>query len=176
MSKELIGITSTASTEAKKAKLSVVDMACADLIACGWSLSDAWAVCVRTGYTWTKSALRKAQSDMVESSAFKSRVESTKKVLTDAQIASYESQKKNIKAKDIREATSKDALITALLNARSGMSPDSKEYIDATMKIADLTNAKKEESKSEVELIHYHLPLKCSMCSLKRAHDEGKNK
>ena len=172
MAKDLVGITSDARSSAKKSGLSVVDMACADLVSCGWTVSDAWAVCVRSGFTWEKSALRRAQIEMSEAPAFQERVKSTRSSIDGSYTVPVDSSKEN----GIMEATSKENLILALLNARSGLPVGSKEYIDATMKIADLTNAKKEENKSEVELIHYHLPLKCSMCSLKRAHDEAKNK
>lgn len=169
MSKELLGITSKARQMASKAGLSVVDLACADLMSCGWSLSDVWAVCVRTGYTWSKQSLRKAQEEMSESPKFIERLNSMKsRGIIDGGVT--------VSDTSLSDATSKEALIRSLLTSRSSFSIGSKEYIDATMKIADLTNAKREENKTEEELIHYHLPLKCSMCSLKRAHDEGVKK
>lgn len=175
MSKDLLGITTKARQMASKAGLSVVDLACADLMSCGWSLADVWAVCVRTGYTWPKSSLRKAQEEMVEAPEFVERLNSMKSRL--AGVSDDTSVRSDVsKDTSLMDATSKEALIRSLLVSRNSFSVGSKEYIDATMKIADLTNAKREENKSEVELIHYHLPLKCSMCSLKRAHDEGLKK
>lgn len=175
MSKDLLGITTKARQMASKAGLSVTDLACADLMSCGWSLSDAWAVCVRTGYTWTKSSLRKAQEEMSEAPEFVERLNSMKSRLVSVSDAAIKSEERS-KDTSLVDATSKEALIRSLLVSRNSFSVGSKEYIDATMKIADLTNAKREENKSEVELIHYHLPLKCSMCSLKRAHDESLKK
>jgi len=50
------------------------------------------------------------------------------------------------------------------------------DYAKMTMQIADLTNAKKEETVKEDTTVHYFLPLKCSSCSLKQEFDAINNK
>lgn len=164
-------ISANRKTLAGKYRLKVEELACADLVACGWSISDAWSMCMRVGLTWTGKALKDEQVKLMSRTGFNERMNETKGALFDSKRSSHEEVKKRVKVSSIKDSVSKDALIADLIAARQGMSPNSKDYIEATMKIADLTNAKKEESKVEEKLIHYHLPLKCSMCELKRAND-----
>lgn len=162
--KELPGLSRSIQYESKSIGLDVVSMACADLVACGWSISDAWSVCVRKGYTWDAKELRRVQKELYESAEFKVRVDATKNRLSPSVVS--------VTDESFREATSRDSLIRALLSSRASMEIGSKEYIDATMKIADLSNAKKEESKTDEQLVHFHLPLKCSMCSIRKIYIE----
>ena len=152
--------------QAKKVGLSPERLAMADLVAVGWSPLDAWVMCVREGLSWDKDALQREAEKLCEKEEFKSRVESTRSMLSSAQVEKFVNERESIKKKDIKKKTSKDALLQDLLAARENVRPGTLDYAKMTMQIADLTNAKKEETVKEDTTIHYFLPLKCSQCSL----------
>lgn len=152
--------------QAKKVGLSVEKLAMADLVAVGWEPVDAWVMCVREGLTWDKDALRREVEKLCEKDEFKARVDATKSMLSAAQVEKFVNERESIKKRDIKKKTSKDALLQDLLAARENVRPGTLDYAKMTMQIADLTNAKKEETVKEDTTIHYFLPLKCSACEL----------
>lgn len=152
--------------QSKKAGLSVEKLAMADLVAVGWEPVDAWVMCVREGLTWDKDALRREVEKLTEKDEFKSRVDAVKNMLSAAQLEKFASERESIKKRDIKKKTSKDALLQDLLAARENVKPGTLDYAKMTMQIADLTNAKKEETVKEDTTVHYFLPVKCSQCSL----------
>lgn len=161
---------------AKKSGLSVEYLALADLVAVGWDPVDAWIVCVREGLTWDRDALVKEVNKVCGGDAFKERVESVKNVLSSAQLEKFASEREGLKKRDIKKKTSKDSLLSDLLAARENVKPGSLDYAKMTMQIADLTNAKKEETVKEDTTVHFFLPQKCSMCSLKQEFDARQSK
>lgn len=152
--------------QSKKVGLSVEKLAMADLVAVGWDPVDAWVMCVREGLTWDKDALRREVEKLTEKEEFKSRVDAVKNMLSAAQLEKFASERESIKKRDIKKKTSKDALLQDLLAARENVKPGTLDYAKMTMQIADLTNAKKEETVKEDTTIHFHLPLRCSDCEL----------
>ena len=162
--------------QAKKVGLSVERLAMADLVAVGWEPLDAWVMCVREGLTWDKEALQREVGKLVDKPEFKERVDATRSMLSAAQIEKFVNERESIKKRDIKKKTSKDALLQDLLAARENVRPGTLDYAKMTMQIADLTNAKKEETVKEDTTIHYYLPAKCSLCSLKQEFDERQAK
>ncbi len=158
---------------AQKSGLSEDKLAMADLVAVGWEPVDAWNMCVRLGLTWDKKAFMAEIEKTSQSEAFQERVNAVRGSLTAAQVEKFVSERENIKKKDIKKKTSKDSLLTDLLTARESVKPGSPDYARITMQIADLTNAKKEETVKEDTTIHYHLPLKCSSCELYQKFKKG---
>lgn len=138
----------------------------ADLVAVGWEPGDAWAMCVRLGLTWDRRALQAEIEKLVKSKEFQERVAKTKELLSSAQLEKFVSDRDTIKKKDLKKKTSKDALLQDLLAARENVKPGTLDYAKMTMQIADLTNAKKEETVKEDTTIHFYTPLKCSSCEL----------
>lgn len=151
---------------AKKFGLTPDQLAMADLVAVGWEPSDAWAMCVRLGLTWDRRALQAEIEKLVKSKEFQERVAKTKESLTQAQLEKFASDRDTIKKRDLKKKTSKDALLQDLLAARENVKPGTLDYAKMTMQIADLTNAKKEETVKEDTTIHFYAPLKCSSCEL----------
>lgn len=71
---------------------------------------------------------------------------------------------KKDKADTVGEFRTKEAVISALeaeLPILRG-----KDRLDALMKIADLQQMKKEETKTEEDKVHFYLPLTCHHCEL----------
>lgn len=151
---------------AKKFGLTPDQLAMADLVAVGWEPSDAWAMCVRLGLTWDRRALQAEIEKLVKSKEFQERVAKTKESLTQAQLEKFANDRDTIKKRDLKKKTSKDALLQDLLAARENVKPGTLDYAKMTMQIADLTNAKKEETVKEDTTIHFYAPLKCSSCEL----------
>lgn len=151
---------------AKKHGLSIDKLAMADLVAVGWSPVDAWHMCLRTGLTWDSGALEKEANSLVSSEAFVERISAVKKSLSDAQLEKFVAEREGIKKRDLKKKTSKDSLLQDLLAARENVKPGTLDYAKMTMQIADLTNAKKEETVKEDTTVHYFLPMKCSSCEL----------
>lgn len=152
--------------ESKKVGLTPDQLAMADLVAVGWDAGDAWAMCVRLGLTWDRRALQAEIDKLVKSEAFQGRVAKTKEQLTASQLEKFVSERESIKKRDIKKKTSKDSLLQDLLAARENVRPGTLDYARMTMQIADLTNAKKEETVKEDTTIHFYTPLKCGQCSL----------
>ena len=152
--------------QSKKVGLTVERLAMADLVAVGWEPVDAWIMCVREGLTWDKDALRREAEKLCEKEEFKARVDATRSMLSAAQVEKFVTERESIKKRDIKKKTSKDALLQDLLAARENVKPGTLDYAKMTMQIADLTNAKKEETVKEDTTIHFHLPLRCSDCEL----------
>ena len=61
---------------------------------------------------------------------------------------------------------SKERILQDLLLARKKVARGSREWIDMTKQIADITQAKKDEIKEEDTTILYYLPLTCNNCEL----------
>lgn len=151
---------------AKKHGLSMDKLAMADLVAVGWSPVDAWHMCVRAGLTWDKGALEKEADKLVTSEAFVERIAAVREALSSAQLEKFVAEREGIKKRDLKKKTSKDSLLQDLLAARENVKPGTLDYAKMTMQIADLTNAKKEETVKEDTTVHYYIPLKCSACEL----------
>lgn len=160
----------------KKVGLTAERMAMADLVAVGWEPVDAWVMCVREGLTWDRRALEREVEKLVERDEFKRRVDAVRNMLSSAQLEKFLAERDSIKKRDIKKKTSKDALLQDLLAARENVRPGTLDYAKMTMQIADLTNAKKEETVKEDTTIHYFLPLKCSACSIKQEFDKRQAK
>lgn len=161
---------------AKKFGLTPDKLAMADLVAAGWEPGDAWAMCVRLGLSWDRRALQAEIEKTVKSPEFQARVSKTKESLTQSQLEKFVTDRETIKKRDLKKKTSKDSLLQDLLAARENVKPGTLDYAKMTMQIADLTNAKKEETVKEDTTVHYFLPAKCSMCSLKQEFDAINNK
>lgn len=151
---------------AKKYGLTVDKLAMADLVAIGWEPVDAWHMCVRTGLTWDKGALEKEANKLVTSVSFQERIAAVRSSLSAAQLEKFVAEREGIRKKDLKKKTSKDSLLQDLLAARENVKPGTLDYAKMTMQIADLTNAKKEETVKEDTTVHYFLPLRCSECEL----------
>lgn len=154
-----IAVSPKTSKEAKAAKLSPDQLAFADLVATGWPPEDAWAVAIRKGVTWKKSALKEEIEQLHLSPAVQERIESTRNVLSTRQKEAVEKATKSERDKVITRAMSKENMLFNLQTALDSMKVGSKEWIDTSKMIVDVTRMKQDEVKQDDETIHYFLPV-----------------
>lgn len=181
-----ITVSQKTSREARAAKLSAEELAFADLIATGWPQEDAWAVAIRKGVTWKKSALKEDIEKLFLSPAVQERIEATKSVLTTRQKEAVANATKSQRNDVITRAMSKENMLFNLQTALDSMKVGTKEWIDTSKMIVDVTRMKQDEVKQDDETVHYFLPVhyptgcqdclysRCDQCQFKRKCEENK--
>lgn len=163
---------------AKQAKLTPEQMAFADLVAVGWEPEDAWAVAIRKGLTWAKSARKEEISQLQNSQAVIERIETIRAVLKKSQIDAVKQASKSDRQAIIDSAMSKEQMLFDLQEALSFMPRGSKEWIDIKKMIVDVTRMKQDEVKDENSTIHHYLPvdypISCEYCLRNPKNKAGK--
>lgn len=123
----------------------------ADLRAAGWCQADAWTVAFQgLGLNWPKNVFL----------AEIERLENLESVQT--RMAELKGQEKNnggLTSEELAKATSKEQILTDLVIARKAMKPGTKEWFEATTRIADYNKIKQDEIKTEDSVIHFFLPV-----------------
>lgn len=170
------------SKEARASKLKVDELAFADLVAVGWPPEDAWAAAIRQGFTWTKTALKEAIAQLYNSPAVQERIAATQNVLSVRQKEAVAKATKSERAQVIDRATSKENMLFNLQTALDNMTVGSKEWLDTSKMIVDVTRMKQDEVQTDENTIHYHLPVayptgckdclysRCEQCKYKKAY------
>lgn len=163
---------------AKQFKMTAEEMAFADLLAVGWEPEDAWAVAIRKGVTWAKSARKEAIAQLQNSPAVIERIDFTKAVLKKSQIEAVKNTNKTERQTIIDAALSKEQMLFDLQEALMGMARGSKEWLDTKKLIIDVTRMKQDEVKDENNTIHYYLPVNypvsCEYCLRNTNNKKGK--
>lgn len=136
----------------------------ADLRAAGWCQSDAWAVAFNgQGMHWGKNVLQ-AEMDKLEN------LDSVKERI--AELQGRRAQKGDLTPEELARATSKEQILTDLVVARKGMKSGTKEWFEATTRIADYNKIKQDEIQTEDTTVHYYLPVSyptsCKDCLLNK--------
>lgn len=163
--------------QAKSYKLKPEILACADLIACGWSIADAWAAAVRKGATWTKKALQEEWDRLQDNENFQARIADTKEQMKQRQVERIQQQIAEETDKDEEElfekATNKRTMIIDLQRTLERLTPGSADWLKTKQLIVDVTRMKQEETKKEDDTRHYYLPVNyptsCQNCLLNPA-------
>lgn len=162
--------TSSIKRKARIAKLSVSEVALANLVFLGWDKTDAMGVCGLFNPAYSVKANLHNLELLTESEPFAKyyselvkKAEEEKEQL--AEISrKYKSENQvpteNGEGFDFR---SKDAIINQLGSVAETLK--GKEKAEVLMKIADLQQMKKEEVKEEDERVHFYVPLTCHKCS-----------
>jgi hypothetical protein len=172
--------------ECRKNKLKVKEKAFADLLAIGWKDRDAYIV---TNLYNPIYSPERNWADM-------NRLLTEDKKFTDY----YHTREKQLRRKpgsggnhqpstagttgttadtppaDTLSNISKEAQLKELIQAKALQTIGSREWIDISKMIADITGVKKEETPTEDNTIHYYLPLSCNNCSLYMAAKSKKNR
>lgn len=181
-----ITVSPKTSKEAKATKLKPEEMAFADLVAVGWPPEDAWAVAIRQGVTWNKSALKEAIAQLYSQPAVQERITATRNVLSTRQKEAVAKATKSERAQVIDRAMSKENMLFNLQTALDSMNVGSKEWLDTSKMIVDVTRMKQDEVQTDENTIHYHLPVayptgckdclysRCNECHYKRECEERK--
>lgn len=145
-------------------------MAFTDLVAIGWEPEDAWAVTIRTGVTWKKSALQEEIRNVLAQQQCIERIDAVKSVLRKNQIEKIENaQKKDIEG-ILERATSKEQMLIDLQMALESTPAGTKEWLDIKKLIVDVSRMKQDTIKTDDTTIHYVLPVNyptsCDNCLL----------
>lgn len=168
----------------KACKLSGEALAFADLCAVGWEPDDAYIVTYRKGMTWIKKALRQEVEKTLNLQPIQDRIAETRKVLSERQKEAVKQTARKERNAVVDTAMSKEQMLYDLQLAKSGMTPGSKEWIDISKLIVDVTRMKQDEVVNEESTIHHFLPVhyptgchdclyqKCDTCKYKIAYEE----
>lgn len=168
-------VSQKAKKASKKAKLTVEQLAFADLIAVGWEPGDAFILAHRKGQTWMKSAFAAEVEKQKNNPAVVERVNEVKGVLSSQKKEAAKGVKKNERSAIIDAAMSKEQMLYDLQTAIAGMQPGSKEWLDTKKLIVDVTRMKQEEIQKDDSTVHYYLPVRyptsCQNCLYSRCDE-----
>nr|DAV38599.1 MAG TPA: hypothetical protein [Caudoviricetes sp.] len=156
-------------SESRKAKLTPVERAMADLMCLGWSASDAF---IATGQLkpalndeYNKTQIEKVISD----DPFIKYMEQKQRSIKRGILKQYTEEPEESEKEDITLLSKEEILQEALRSAYALPINDPKR-VEILMKYADLQQMKKDEVKEEDTTVHYYLPLTCNNCELYIKH------
>lgn len=157
-------------TECRRAALDIPEKAMADLMALGWKDQNAYIIAYGFNSNYSDE-YNKAQIEKITSrQEFQKYLERTRKRYV------RQSDKTADEEEFDASCVSKEQLLKDLYLARKSVTRGSKEWIDMTKQIADITQAKKDELKEEDDTIHYYLPITCKGCQLYIEHKKKSQK
>lgn len=153
-------------------KLTVEELAFADLCAIGWEPADAYIVAFRKGATWIKKALKAEVEKLLDSTSVKNRIAEMQNVLSERQKEAVKQTAKKERNMVVDTAMSKEQMLYDLQTAKAGMAAGSKEWLDTNKLIVDVTRMKQDEVVNEESTIHIYLPMQyptgCQDCLYQR--------
>ena len=146
--------------QAKKEKLTVDEMAMADLMLLGYADMDAYLITHQSQKVYGEEYITKQIRPIVISSEFLKYSERRSRAMK------RDSTKiENEDTEDDGVLWDKEKIAQELLSSARALPVGSKERVDAMMKYADLLQMKKDAVEEE-DVIHYYLPLSCHKCEL----------
>lgn len=160
--------------EAQKSRLKVQEMACATMIACGWKDSDAYIASglfnpLFSDLTNTKN-MHELTNDNIR---FREYVNTIKK-----KVSAEKADEANVRISEMSDERMQDSLskenqLRELMSAKAQAVFGSKEWLDITKMIADITQVKKDKDADDDSTIHMYANLTCKTCAL---YEEAKKK
>lgn len=149
--------------EARRFCVDVQQMAYADLVAAGWDEQDAF-VTVFNAVHWDQGLVKRKVKATSALDGVKKRIKFTKgKLSQDAFTGKIDLSK-----------ASKEQILKELLEAKEGLEPGTKEWLDINKQIIEVNQLKKDEVKTEDTTVHFYEPLKCHMCELRARYSREK--
>ena len=156
-------------TEIKRSALDMQERIMADLMSVGWKDQNAYIAAYGYGVNYSDEYHKEQIAKITSRPEFARYLERARK--------RYARKSDDLSAEEEFDAScvSKEQLLKDLYLARKKVAYGSREWIDMTKQIADITQAKKDEIKEEDTTVHYYLPLTCNNCELylasqKRGH------
>lgn len=154
---------------ARRYGLTTSELAYADLLCLGWDEKDAWAMAIRMGITWTKTALKESINELSKKDGVKRRIADYKAQLHAIEQTAAD-ELANGSPKDLLDrATNKERKIIEL-QAKLETCKDQKLWLAINQQILDVTRMKQEEVKTDDNTVHYYLPVSyptsCKDCLL----------
>ena len=149
--------------EAKKYGVPVQSLVMADLIAIGYTANEAYTVAYQGNASFSQERNITLRENIIASPGFSDMVRDRGGRMENVSALSAE----------IKPQYSKEE-IASKLRAQIEMLPDgSKEKADVLMKYADLLAYKREETKTEEDIIRIWLPLTCDICPYKKKYEDN---
>lgn len=142
-------------TLARKLKISVEELAFADLVSVGWEPKQAYLTALRRGAAWKKGQLEFAASDLLATPAVQTRVNDVRESMRekDGSVRMWQST--------VEKEISKETTLKKLISTQRLYDPGSPEWLKIQQMIIDVTNMKKQETEDEQQsLVHFYLPQK----------------
>lgn len=159
--------------ESKRSRISIEHKAMADLLAIGWGANDAFMVLglrkLQLSDDYNKRQLEKTLND-AEFQKYLADMERKVKRQTKKNAAANEQAESEEESEKL-DSSSKESIIEHLTKLYKE-SKDTKQKADILTKIADLQRMKQDENLEEDQLVHFYMPLQCSMCNL---YNKAKN-
>lgn len=154
--------------EADKHKVPAQTIVMADLMAIGYTESEAYNIAYSENAALTRQQNISIRENITQSIGFADLVKSRQRAAGRAET--YEAHEPG----SIMPQMTKDE-VASQLRAQIELLPDgSKEKADVLMKYADLFSYKKEEKKGEdEEIIRIWMPLTCDICPFKKRYEAG---
>lgn len=159
---------------AKKANLSIEELAMSELMALGWGQIDAYILAYHKGLSKSEDELRDTTGSITGNPAFRKHMEEVNVKMKEENLAAS----KRMTGEDdvFMEQSSKEYTLRQLVSAREAFRPGSSDWLKINQQIIDVTQMKKDEIKEEDNTIHYFLPLRCYRCELFLKESEKKSK
>lgn len=145
---------------AKEYNLTPDELAIVDLVSCGWTRKEAFKLVYRVGESWSPQALRDALNELFNKEGAKMRRKENSK-----EVPVPVTEERTTDA-NILESVSKENTLRDLIKAREKMVSGSKDWIEITKMIADITRMKQDEVKTEDNTITFYLPVTCHRCPM----------
>lgn len=154
---------------ASEYELTPHQLAFVDLIHAGWDRKDAYVLTMQLKASHSASAIDREARELLARLPVKRRLKELKVGVTDV-------NDEKVVSDDISEAISKEQTLRDLYVARKQYKAGSKEWIELTKMIADITKMKNDEIIKEDNTVHFYLPMTCSRCRLYADHKEAEKK
>lgn len=155
---------------AKKQKLDVREIAFCDLMATGWSSADAYVIAMGKGLSWTDERVLAEADALLGREVIRDRIAVVRSEMQKAAVAPR--KKKEDDEADLLGKANKEYILKELVRVKATLTEGTKEWNDINKQIVDIAQLKKDEITVEDKTVHYFLPLKCNMCSLRKKADE----
>jgi hypothetical protein len=162
-----VNYTAATIKKARKYSLTTEQLAFVDLVASGWDKRDAYLLTMNAA-SLSDEAIDRYAREILARPLSKERIAELKgrQVIADDDVPMSEADED-----DMNKALSKENMLKDLYFARKKTKNGSKEWLEISKMIADITRMKNEEVKTEDTTVHFYLPLTCSRCPLKNKAD-----
>jgi hypothetical protein len=146
--------------KSKKERLTVDEMAMADLMCLGYADTDAYLITHQDQKIYGEDYIRKQIAGIVSASEFMK--------YSDRRLRSMKRDSTRIIHEEeawTGELPDKESVAREIWNIANSLPVGSKERAEVVTKYADLMQMKK-DSVEEEDVVHYYLPLTCNKCTL----------
>ena len=127
----------------------------ADLRACGWSQTDAWAVAFQgKGFNWPKAELVREMAKIEALDSVQARIAAVQGRNKDAQ-----KNDNALSSEELASETSKETILRKLVIAERKAKYGSPDWLKIVSLEADYNKIKQDEIDTQNRLIHYYLPV-----------------